>query len=264
MTKPWALVTGASDGIGVEFAGLLAARGYDLVLVARREARLREVANRLAAAHGADSRVVPCDLSAPKAAEDLHRRVAELGIAVDFLVNNAGLLSNGYFDEASRSRQEDMLQVNIVALTSLTHLFVGDMLRRGRGHILNVASTAAFLAIPQQNVYAATKAYVLSFSLALHDELRAKGGQVVVTALCPGYTDTKMLDNPEQGPKLEVPKSSVLAADFVAAEGIEGCLAGKAMVIPGLANRIGMPLVQCLPKTWVTRLVGTFYRRNQS
>ena len=96
------------------------------------------------------------------------------------------------------------------------------------------------------------------------DVLRAKGGQVVVTALCPGYTDTKMLDNPEQGPKLEVPKGSVLAADFVAAEGIEGCLAGEAMVIPGLANRIGMPLVQCLPKIWVTRLVGTFYRRAQS
>ena len=264
MTKTWALVTGASDGIGVEFAKLLAARGYNLVLVARREARLQEVAARMTADHGVECRVVPCDLAVPGAARDLHSRVAELGVSVDFLVNNAGLLSNGYFHEIDLQRQEDMIQVNVAALTSLTHLYVNDMLARGGGHVLNVASTAAFLGIPQQNVYAATKAFVLPFSLALHDELRSKGGRVVVTALCPGYTDTKMLDNPEQGPKLEVPKASVLAADFVAKEGIEGCLAGEAMVIPGLANRITMPLVQALPRTWVTRAVGFFYRKAQS
>lgn len=264
MKKPWALVTGASDGIGVEFAKLLAARGYNLVLVARREATLQEVAARMTADYAIESRVVPCDLAVPGAARDLHRSVAELGIGVDFLVNNAGLLRNGFFHEIELQGQEDMIQVNVSALMSLTHLYANDMLVRGGGHILNVASTAAFLGIPQQNVYAATKAFVLPFSIALHDEMRARGGQVVVTALCPGYTDTKMLDNPEQGPKLEVPKASVLEPGFVAEQGIEGCLAGRAMVIPGLANRLAMPLLQALPRTWVTRAVGMFYRKAQS
>lgn len=264
MNRKWALVTGASDGIGVEFAKLLAARGWNLVLVARRQAKLQEVADRMTADHGVDCRVVPCDLAVPGAARELHRRVARLGVAIDLLVNNAGLLSNGFFHEIDLGRQEDMVQLNVSALVSLTHLYANDMLARGGGHILNVASTAAFLGIPQQNVYAATKAFVLPFSLALHDEMRALGGQVVVTALCPGYTDTRMLDNPEQGAKLEVPQASVLAADYVAKEGLDGCLAGDAMVIPGLANRIAMPLVQALPRTWVTRVVGHFYRRAQS
>lgn len=262
MKKQWALVTGASDGIGVEFAKLLAARGCNLVLVARREALLQEVASRMTAEHGVDCLVVPCDLAAPGAARDLHRRVAQLGVAVDFLVNNAGLLSNGFFHEIDLERQEAMIQVNVSALVSLSHLYANDMLARGGGHILNVASTAAFLGIPLENVYAATKAFVLSFSIALHDEMRGKGSGVVVTALCPGYTDTKMLDNPAQGLKLELPKASVLAADFVAKEGIEACLAGEAMVIPGLANRLAMPLVQALPKTLVTRLIGLFNRRS--
>ncbi|MFM7736837.1 MAG: SDR family NAD(P)-dependent oxidoreductase [Alphaproteobacteria bacterium] len=264
MKRPWALVTGASDGIGVEFCRELAGRGHDLVLVARREGLLHEVADRVAREHGASTRVIPCDLAKPGAARDLHRRVVADGIEVDFLVNNAGLLFNGPFDEIDLGKQEDLLAVNVVALTALTHLFLRDMLARGRGRILNVASTAAWLGIPQQNVYAASKAYVVSFTLALEDEVRAKGRGVSVTALCPSYTRTKMLDNPEQGRKLSVPDALVLDPVQVAREGIDGALRGRAMVMPGVSNRVAMSLLQAFPRTWVTRLAGALYRRGQA
>jgi len=260
----WALVTGASDGIGVELCGVLAGRGYDLVLVARREQKLREVADAIAAKYGIATRVLPCDLAVPHAAEDLYGKTKELGIDVEFLVNNAGLLHNGFFAEIELRKHEALLAVNIVALTALAHLFARDMESRGRGHILNVASTAAWIGIPQQNVYAASKAYVLAFSLALSDELRAKKSGVRVTAVCPSYTRTRMLDNPEQGPKLSIPDALVLDAAVVAREGVDACLRGKPMVIPGLSNRFVMSLVQALPKLWVTRVFGTLYRRAQA
>ena len=224
--KPWALVTGASDGIGVEFCRVLAPRGWNLVLVARREQKLCELASSLRAEHGAASEVIPCDLAEPHAAQALHRKTKDLGIEVDLLVNNAGLLHNGFFDEIDLAKQQAMLAVNVLALTSLTHLYLNDMLTRGRGRILNVSSTAAWIGIPQQNVYAASKAYVL-----------ARNRGVSVTAVCPSYTDTRMLDNPEQGGKLAIPKSQILPADLVAREGIEGCLRGDPIVIPGRANR---------------------------
>lgn len=264
MKGRWALVTGASDGIGIDFCRELAARGYDLVLVARREARLREVAAEMERAHGIATRVMPCDLARPAAAEELHRATVGQGIEIDLLANNAGLLFNGFFDEIDLRGQEDLLAVNVVALTALSHLFVRDMIARRRGHLLNVASTAAWIGIPQQNVYAASKAYVLSFTLALADELRARGCGVVATALCPSYTRTKMLDNPAQGVRLSIPESLVLDPAQVAREGIEGCLAGRSLVVPGMSNRLAMSLLQALPRTWVTRAFGAIYRRSAS
>lgn len=263
MTVEWALVTGASEGIGLECGRALAARGYNLVLVARREAALREVAAALGAAHGVDTRVIACDLARPGAAQSLYEQTRALGIAVDVLVNNAGLLQNGFFDEIELAKQEDLLAVNVVALTALAHLFAQEMLARGRGRILNVASTAAWLGLPQQGVYAASKAYVLSLSLALGDELRAKGRGVTATVLCPSYTRTKMLDNPAQGKTLTIPASMILEPEVVARQGIDGCLRGQAMVIPGFSNRIAMALVQCLPRVWVSRLFGALYRKGQ-
>ncbi|MCB0933986.1 MAG: SDR family oxidoreductase [Mycobacterium sp.] len=261
-------MTGASDGIGEEFCRELGRRGYNLILVARREGKLREVANELVDAHGIDARVVPCDLAAPRAAHSLYNDVralcAEVGADVDVLVNNAGLLYNGYFDEIALAKQEDLLAVNVVALTALTHLIANDMLARGRGRILNVASTAAWVALPQQNVYSASKAYVLSFTLALANELKSKNRGVTATALCPGYTATKMLDNPEQGPKLSIPSAMVLPPDVVAREGITACLRGAPIVTPGLSNRIGMGLVQLAPRRWATAALGWAYRRGQS
>lgn len=264
MEGSWALVTGASDGIGAEICRELAGRNHNLVLVARREHKLREFAEELSAAQGINTRVVPCDLAASRAAHQLYHDVRALGVDVDILVNNAGLLFNGYFDEIPLASQEDLLAVNVVALTALTHLFVGDMLARGRGRILNVASTAAWVGIPQQNVYSASKAYVLSFTLALANELKSKNPAVTATALCPSYTATKMLDNPDQGPKLSVPSAMVLQPDVVARQGVDACLRGDAVVTPGLSNRISMGLVQIAPRRWATAALGWAYRRGQA
>lgn len=256
-----ALVTGASDGIGYELSKLLAARKMDLVLVARRQPRLEEVAAELQAAHGVRCWVLPCDLAQPNAAQRVFEQTQAWGIDVDFLVNNAGLLCNGEFHAFDRGRLQDMLAVNVLALTSLTHLFLQGMVARRSGYILNVASTAAWVGIPNQNAYAATKAYVLSFSLALADEMRAEGCGVRVTALCPSYTATRMLDNPEQGDKLSIPKALMLDAAFVARTGLDGCVRGKSLVIPGWTNRLSMFLVQWVPKPLITRVLGYFYRR---
>lgn len=266
MNGSWALVTGASEGIGVEFCRELATRGYNIILVARRAEKLQVVATELMAVHGIDTRVVPHDLAAAQAAQNLHRDVRGLGITVDVLVNNAGLLYNGYFDEIALSKQEDLLAVNVVALTALSHLFVTDMLARGSGRILNVASTAGWVGIPQQNVYAASKAYVLSFTLALANELKSKSSRkngVTATALCPSYTATRMLDNPEQGPTLSVPSALIMSPDAVARQGIDACLRGEPIITPGLSNRVSMGLVQLAPRRWATAALGWAYRRGQ-
>ncbi|MBU3751021.1 MAG: SDR family NAD(P)-dependent oxidoreductase [Mycobacterium sp.] len=260
----WALVTGASAGIGAQICRELAGRGFNLVLVARREGRLREVADQLTAAHRIDTRVVAADLAAPRAAQDLHAAVRALGLDIEVLVNNAGLLYNGYFDETALDKQQDLLAVNVVALTALTHLFLADMLDRGRGRILNVASTAAWVGIPQQNVYSASKAYVLSFTLALANELRSKTRAVTATALCPSFTATTMLDNPEQGAKLSVPSALIMDPEVVAREGVAACLRGDPVVTPGLSNRVSMGLVQVAPRRWATAALGWAYRRAQS
>jgi uncharacterized protein len=260
MTATTALVTGASDGIGLEFCRVLAERGYHLVLVARREEKLREVANGLEQQYGVDCTVIPADLALPGAAQALFEATREQALQIDFLVNNAGLLFNGFFTELDRVGQEQLLLLNMVTLTSLTHLFANDMQARGGGHILNIASTAAWMPIPNQNVYAASKAYVLAFTLALADELRAVHSPVSVCALCPGYTETKMLDNPNQGGRLQVPASLTQSADYVARKGIEACLAGRPSYIPGLGNRLIAGLSQLMPKRWITAMMGKTYR----
>lgn len=262
MSDLTALVTGASDGIGADFARSLARRGYQLILVARREDKLQEIAVELTANFGTRCTVLPSDLSVPGAAVIVFDTVKNLGLEVDFLVNNAGLLFNGPFIDLPRKGQENLLMVNMVALTSLSHLFAKEMANHGTGHILNVASLAAWMPIPNENVYAASKAYVLSFTLALAEELKAARTGVVATALCPGYTATKMLNNPDQGGVLKLPAGIVLPSDLVAEQGIAGCLAGKNKVMPGFSNRISATLLQLLPKSLVTRLVGNIYRKN--
>ena len=162
-----ALVTGASDGIGAEFVEILAGRGYDLILVARREEKLNELAVRLSDEFGVECTVMAADLSEPKAAQNLFQRIEDIGLQVNFLINNAGLLHNGFFANLSLEAQEKMIQVNVISLTALTHLYAAKLSSNGGGHILNVASLAGWMAIPNQNVYAASKAYVVSFSQAL-------------------------------------------------------------------------------------------------
>ena len=262
MGNKTALVTGASDGIGLEFSDILAARGYDLVLVARREDKLNEVSAKLSEKYGVNCTVMAADLSVPQAAQTLFQRTCEQNLQIDFLVNNAGLLHNGVFTELSLAEQERMITVNVLALTSLSHLYANDMATRKKGYILNLASLAAWMAIPNQNVYAATKAYVLSFTQALADEMKAANNGVVVSALCPGYTATKMMDNPDQGAKLRIAPNMMMSAKDVAEAGIKGCLAGKSAVVPGVANKITAAITRLFSKTLLTKLVGSFYRNN--
>ncbi|MDE0783111.1 MAG: SDR family NAD(P)-dependent oxidoreductase, partial [Planktomarina sp.] len=158
--------------------------------------------------------------------------------------------------------QERMITVNVLALTTLTHLYATNMASRGGGHILNVASLAGWMAIPNQNVYAASKAYVLAFTQALSNEMVAAESGVQVTALCPGYTATKMMDNPDQGSKLGIPSSMMMSAKDVAEIGIKACLAGKDLVVPGVANKVTTIITHFFSKTFMTKLFGYFYRKN--
>jgi len=264
MSTTTALITGASEGIGLEIARVLAAKGWGLVLVARRLERLEEVSSGLRSAYGVEVDVVAADLAESGAARRVHEAVAARGRPVDLLVNNAGLLTNGPFHETDLAPQSAMLSVNVVALSELTHVFLQDMVERGEGRILNVASVAAWVGLPEEAVYSASKAYVLAFSLAVDDEMRGRGTGVTVTALCPGYTATKMIDDPDQGGVIDIPRALVLDPAMVARAGVEGCLAGKRVVIPGASNAVAMQGVQFLPRAWATSVMGRWYRRRMS
>ena len=264
MRNETALVTGASDGIGLECCQILASHGYNLILVARREAKLNELARDLNQSHGIQCTVIAADLSLPQAAQRLFQNTKDQRLQVDFLINNAGLLHNGPFCALSIAEQETMIAVNILALTSLTHLFANDMAARKTGHILNVASLAAWTPIPSQNVYAATKAYVLAFSQALTDEMNAAGNGVIVSALCPGYTATKMMDNPDQGATLRIPVNMMMSPNDVANQGIVGCLSGKHTIVPGIFNKLGTAITHLATKMSLAKLLGRFYRKNMN
>ena len=184
--KKTALVTGASSGIGAAYARALAAQGYDLILVARRADRLQALADEVKQAHGHRAEVLPADLLRREAPAELVAGVAALGMQVDLLVNNAGMGVHGPFADATAEDDLRMIDLNITSLTALTRAFAPAMIARRSGAIINVASTAAFQAIPFMGVYAATKAYVLSFSEAIAEELRPHG--ITVQCLCPGAT----------------------------------------------------------------------------
>ena len=261
---PTALVTGASDGIGKEFSNVLAERGYSLILVARRKKRLEDLANRLIKGFGINCSTISHDLAKPEAARELYDSVSEMGLSVDFLVNNAGLLQNGFFTDIDLATQENMIMVNIMNLTALTHLYAKDMAERRSGHILNVASLAGIMPIPNQNVYAASKAFVLSFGRALHNEMQAQKCNVIITTVCPGFTATRMMDNRDQGAKLAIPLAMMQAPRKVAEEGITGCLAGKDMVIPGIVNKITSIFAGLLPNKFLIPALGRFYRANMT
>jgi short-subunit dehydrogenase len=190
--RPVALITGASAGIGAEFAARLAGLQYDLVLVARRRDRLEAIAAAQRAAHGIRVEVIEADLSLAGAPDAIVAGVARAGMTVDLLVNNAGFGTHGRFETIPPERERDEIAVNVTALVALTRAFLPAMLERGRGGVINVASTAAFQPVPYMAVYGATKAFVRSFSEALHEEVRDRG--VRVLALCPGVTATEFFD----------------------------------------------------------------------
>lgn len=186
-----ALITGASSGIGVEFARIHARAGGDLVIVARREEALNALKRELESQFGVSVDVIPADLSQTDATANLFSRTQELGLEIDVLINNAGFGSHGKFHQQDLTKHQSMMQVNMVALTELTYLYLQSMVERNRGKILNVASTAAFMPGPLQAVYYASKSYVLSFTQAIGQEL--KGTNITATALCPGAVATEFV-----------------------------------------------------------------------
>lgn len=236
MAAKLALVTGASGGIGLEFAKQLAQAGYDLALTARSSDTLERVASGLRERFGIRVQVAACDLARPGAARELYAQIP----ACDVLVNNAGFANNGKFARIPEAELLEEMQLDVVALTQLARLYLPGMLERGDGKILNVASTAGFLPGPNMAVYYAAKAYVISFSEALAQEVRGTG--VTVTVLCPGATETNFHHRANM---LDTPLFRLYAAkaDTVAKAGIEGMMRGKAVVVPGLLNKF-VPLVE--------------------
>lgn len=255
--RPTALITGASGGIGEAIARQLAARHTDLILVARREDRLQALAATLSAQHGVQASVIALDLASPDATETLEREVRARGLSVDFLVNNAGFADYGEFHTLDRARQLAMIQVNVTVLTDLTHRFLPDMVTRGRGRVLNIASTAAFMPGPLMAVYYATKAYVLSFSEAVNEELRGSG--VHVTAACPGPVATGFQAAAQmEGSRLiasDAGQRVIMTPDAVAAEAIDAMLRGQPVRVIGLLNRVQTFLPRLVPRGVLPRIV---------
>lgn len=244
----WALVTGASSGIGTEFARQLAARKYSLVLTARREDRLRTLAGELEAAHGVGTRVIASDLSVPGAAEVLWKQVEAEGIPCGVIVNNAGFGDRGAFAEADPARTSEMMQLNVNALVELSQRAIPGMLQRGSGYVLNVASTAAFQPGPNMAVYFATKSFVLSFSEAVNTELAGSG--VSVTTLCPGPTESEFFDSASMAGSRLFERKLPSAAE-VAALGLAAMFARKRTVIHGFSNRLGTLASKWMPRSLV-------------
>jgi hypothetical protein len=241
----WVLLTGASAGIGAELSRVFAAHGYNLVLLARNDARLSELAAELSRQHGVQTRVVAKDLSARNAAADILAEIERANIPISILVNNAGFGLKGLFAQGPLATCVEMVQVNISALMELTHLFLPGMLARRRGRILNVSSTAAFEPGPLMAVYYASKAFVSSFSYALAEELAGTG--VSVTALCPGPTRTEFQARAGTGRSGRLAEKWLMDASEVAQIGFKGLMAGKRVVIPGFINKLGFFLAKAAP-----------------
>lgn len=251
-----ALVTGASRGIGESFARQLAAQGMDLILVARAEDRLQELAAELSAAHGVGAHVVACDLSMPGAANQVWAETERLGLEVDLLVNNAGVGRRGPFAELDHDFQAAMVRLNVDTVVEMTRLYLPAMRARRRGGIINVASNAAFQPVPYLAVYAASKAFVLHFSEALAEEVGPDG--VWVMALCPGPTDTSFWN---VAGLWQDQRGWMTPPEKVVSSGLRAFRRRRAFFVPGLvwailafaASRLG-------PRWLVRRIAGRFFR----
>jgi short-subunit dehydrogenase len=255
------LVTGASSGIGEALARLAASEGHALVLVARSADKLQALAQDLGARHGVPVKVLPADLGQPGAAAALAAELKHRRITVDVLVNNAGVLENGPFVKTAPARHQALVDLNISALTGLLSELLPGMVRRGRGRVLNVASIAAFQPVPTLATYAATKAYVLSLTESLSEELAGTG--VTITALCPGITATGMLtDAAAANPRLaRLPRFVVGDVDSVACEGWRACQRGQVIVVPGVANLAATLGARATPKWLLRKVSGALTRR---
>jgi short-subunit dehydrogenase len=253
-----ALITGATSGIGYELSRILAEKGYDLVLVARNEESLNHISEEFRTRHGIRARAIPMDLAGPSAPEELHQRLSAEGIQIDVLVNSAGIAVHGKFSESSAEHQRNLIQLNIAAPTQPCRLFGADMARRGSGRILNVSSTAAFQAGPFLSTYYASKAYLLLFSEALHQEFKKEG--VTVTALCPGPTRTEFFRRNDISRTGLDRSPLMMAADRVAEAGFSAMMAGKPLAIPGVMNKLLVFLVRLSPRRVAASVAGFLNR----
>ena len=241
-----AVITGASTGIGREFAQICAERGYDLVLVARSAQALEDLAAGIRGTSGRKVRVSAFDLSAVDAPPKLWAALSDVAPDIEILMNNAGFGLTGFFSELDAEKQMEMVHLNIGALTHLSRLFLPAMIARRKGYILNVASTAAFQPGPLMAVYFASKAYVVSFSEALHNEVRDKG--VVVTTLCPGPTRTEFQSRAGMQASKLFSGPHVMDARTVAEIGFKAMLEGKSLVVAGRLNALLVFLTRFAPR----------------
>ena len=249
--RPTAMVTGASGVLGAEIARILAQEGFDLLLVARGEAKLQALKEELETVYGVEAQTFPADLAREDVALDIYDYVLGRGLRVDVLVNNAGFGDAGAFHQTDWKRERDLVQVNIVALMQLTHLFVPAMVERGYGMVLNLSSVAAFSAGPFMSSYYASKAYVLSFSEALSEELAGTG--VTVTALCPGPTATGFESAAAMGKGSTMFRHAASAAD-VARDGVAAMLAGKAICLQGASTKVMAVGSRFVPRAFARKL----------
>ncbi len=252
-----ALITGASSGLGEEFARQLARENYDLVLTARREDRLKTVAAEAMKLGSSKVEVISSDLGQPEAAAKLHREVTARGIEIECLINNAGFGTHGIFHKMPLERELEEINLNITALVSLTRLFIDGMVARRRGTIINVASTAGFQPVPYMATYAATKAFVLNFSEAVALEVRR--AEVTVMALCPGPTRTEF-----QGTagveRSSFPSFAYMDAKTVVAQALASAKRGKAVRINGIMNQMMAQSNRFSPRSVVARIAGAMFK----
>lgn len=254
--KEYALITGASGGIGLELAREIAADGWNLILVARDSKKLEKAKKSLTKEFGVKVETLSADLSKPGSASQLYKNLKKSKHTVSLLVNNAGFGLNGRFHESDLKKELDMIRLNVESLVELTHLFSQEMVKKGQGKILNVASTAGFQPGPQMANYYATKAYVLSFSEAISEELKPSG--VTVSCLCPGPTSTEFFKRANME-KANLAKSGsllVMDASSVAKIAYKGLQKGKAVIIPGVSNKIMAQSVRISPRFLVRKIAG--------
>ncbi|KJH70971.1 SDR family NAD(P)-dependent oxidoreductase [Aliterella atlantica] len=258
----YALITGASGGIGLEIAKLFARDRYNLVLVARSQQKLAQVAEELKQESGIAIKIIALDLALPTSPAEIFQAVQQEAIAIDTLVNNAGFATYGLFSETDVATELQMLQVNVVALTHLTKLFVPEMVKRKAGKVLNIASTAAFQPGPLMAVYYASKAYVLSFSEALANELQDFG--ITVTALCPGPTASGFQKRARMEKSKLVSNQKTMDAATVAQAGYRGLMQNQTVVVPGWKNQILAASVRFMPRNAVTNIVRNMQSQNHN
>lgn len=248
-----ALITGASNGIGLELAKVHASKGGNLVLVARNKSKLDELKIELENQYKIKVYTIGKDLSLPTAAQEVYDETKQLNIQIDYLINNAGFGDYGMFVDLDWNKQAQMIQLNITTLTHFTHLYLQDMVRRGEGKIMNVASTAAFQSGPTMAVYFATKAFVLNFSEAVDNEVRDKG--VTVTTLCPGPTESGFQAAAAMEESALVKGKKFASSKEVAVYGYKSMMNGKTIAIHGFMNALMANTVRFAPRAFAVKMV---------